>query len=102
MNAAVASANKLRLSGNLKSYLLTCVANRARNKNRVYQSRRTVGLEDADKWQVKTRQGLRFFLYRGFTMTLQYNYDYNNQPSAEAEKKWDSTLLFLLGFQFQN
>jgi RNA polymerase sigma-70 factor (ECF subfamily) len=43
------SANKLRLSGNLKSYLLTCVANRARNKNRVYQSRRTVGLEDAEQ-----------------------------------------------------
>ena len=37
------SAGKLKLRGNLKSYLLTCVANRARNKNRANQQRRTVG-----------------------------------------------------------
>ena len=43
------SARNLRLSGNLKSYLLTCVANRARNKNRAHQSRRTVGLNDAEQ-----------------------------------------------------
>jgi putative salt-induced outer membrane protein YdiY len=62
----------------------------------------TVGLEDIDQWQVKTRQGLRFFLYKGLTWTLQYNYDYNNSPSEAAEKKWDSKLLFLLGYQFNN
>jgi len=42
------SAEKLRLSGNLRSYLLTCVANRARNKNRANQQRKTVGLDEAE------------------------------------------------------
>ena len=42
------SAEKLKLRGNLKSYLLTCVANRARNKNRANQQRKTVGLDQAE------------------------------------------------------
>jgi RNA polymerase sigma-70 factor (ECF subfamily) len=42
------SAGTLRLSGNLKSFLLTCVANRARNKNRANQRRQAVGLEEAE------------------------------------------------------
>jgi len=42
------SAETLKLSGNLKSYLLTCVANRARNKNRANQHRQTVGLGQAE------------------------------------------------------
>ena len=42
------SAETLKLSGNLKSYLLTCVANRARNKNRANQYRQTVGLDEAE------------------------------------------------------
>jgi RNA polymerase sigma-70 factor (ECF subfamily) len=41
------SAGTLRLSGNLKSFLLTCVANRARNKNRSNQRRQAVGLDEA-------------------------------------------------------
>lgn len=44
----VQSAETLKLSGNLKSFLLTCVANRARNKNRVNQRRQTAGLEEAE------------------------------------------------------
>ena len=43
------STRKLRLSGSLKSYLLTCVANRARNRNRGLQRRRTLGLDDAEQ-----------------------------------------------------
>ncbi len=42
------SAETLKLSGNLKRYLLTCVANRARNKNRANQHRKTVGLDEAE------------------------------------------------------
>jgi RNA polymerase sigma-70 factor (ECF subfamily) len=42
------SAETLKLSGNLKSFLLTCVANRARNKNRANQRRQTVGLDEAE------------------------------------------------------
>ncbi len=36
------SADKIKLSGNLKSYLATCVANRARNWNRAGQCQETV------------------------------------------------------------
>jgi len=61
-----------------------------------------VKLSETDKWLVKTRQGLRFPLYKGFTTTLQYNYDYNNDPSPDAEEKWDSKLMLLLGWQFKN
>ena len=57
---------------------------------------------ETDKWLVKTRQGLRFPIYKGFTTTLQYNYDYNNDPSQDADEKWDSKLMFLLGWQFKN
>ena len=42
------SADTLKLGGNLKSYLLTCVANRARNKNRANQHRQTVALDEAE------------------------------------------------------
>lgn len=41
------SAETLKLNGNLKSYLLTCVANRARNRNRANQHRKTVGMDEA-------------------------------------------------------
>ena len=42
------SAEMFKLSGNLKSFLLTCVANRARNKNRANQRRQTDGLDKAE------------------------------------------------------
>jgi len=42
------SADRLRLSGNLKGYLLTCVANNARNKNRANRRRQTVGMDEAE------------------------------------------------------
>ncbi len=41
------SADRLRLSGSLKGYLLTCVANNARNRNRANQRRQAVGLDEA-------------------------------------------------------
>ena len=42
------SADRIKLSGNLKSYLLTCVANRSRNKNRANQHRKSVRLDEAE------------------------------------------------------
>ncbi|MHC4431869.1 MAG: RNA polymerase sigma factor [Planctomycetota bacterium] len=42
------SAERINLSGNLKGYLLTCVANRARNRNRKNQHRQTVTLDQAE------------------------------------------------------
>lgn len=62
----------------------------------------TIGIKDADNWQIRTRQGLRFYLYKGLTATFQYNYDYDNKPSPAAETKWDSKFLILLGYEFQN
>ena len=40
------SADKLKLSGNLKGYLATCVVNRVRNSNRAKQRQQAVGLDD--------------------------------------------------------
>jgi RNA polymerase sigma-70 factor (ECF subfamily) len=42
------STENLKMTGNLKSYLSTCVANRARNKNRMKRQRHTVGLNNAE------------------------------------------------------
>jgi putative salt-induced outer membrane protein YdiY len=61
-----------------------------------------VSLEDTDDWFLKTRTGLRFPLYKGLTATLQYNFDYDNQPSVDAEKKEDTKFIFLLGYEFKN
>jgi putative salt-induced outer membrane protein YdiY len=59
-------------------------------------------LSDSNNWLIYTRQGFRLPLYKGLTATFQYNYDYDNDPSEDAEEKWDSKLLFLLGWQFKN
>ena len=44
----ILNAKKFRLTGSLKGYLATCVANRARNENRSYQRRHQSGLDDVD------------------------------------------------------
>lgn len=41
------SAETLKLGGSLKGFLLTCVANNARNRNRAGRCRQTVGLDEA-------------------------------------------------------
>jgi putative salt-induced outer membrane protein YdiY len=56
--------------------------------------------DDRENWLIKTRQGIRYPIAHGLTATLQYNYDYDNQPSPGAKTDWDSKVLFLLGFQF--
>ena len=61
-----------------------------------------ISLENSNKWVINTRQGIRFPLYKGFVTTIQYNYDYQNDPSSEATSKWDSKFMFLLGYQFGN
>jgi putative salt-induced outer membrane protein YdiY len=61
-----------------------------------------VSLEDANDWFLKTRTGLRFPLYKGLTATLQYNFDWDNQPSNAAETEEDTKFIFLLGYEFKN
>jgi RNA polymerase sigma-70 factor (ECF subfamily) len=41
------SSDQLKRGGNLKAYLITCVANRARNSKRVQQRRRAVSLDES-------------------------------------------------------
>jgi RNA polymerase sigma factor (sigma-70 family) len=49
------SPGKLRLNGNLKAYLATCVANRVRNRNKARQQG-DVGLDQAESFAAKTRR----------------------------------------------
>jgi len=44
----IKSARKFRLTGSLKGYLATCVANNARNKNKARQTRRSIALDGAN------------------------------------------------------
>lgn len=61
-----------------------------------------LSLENTDNWIVNTRQGIRFPLYKGLKATLQYSYDYDNEPSVNAEADYDSKLSLLLGYEFKN
>jgi len=45
--ALARSTDRLRVAGSLKGYLLTCVANNARNRNRANRRNQTVGLGEA-------------------------------------------------------
>ena len=44
----IKSAEKFRLTGRLKSYLATCVANNARNRNKAKHRHQSVGLDRAE------------------------------------------------------
>ena len=44
----IRNRKQFQLSGSLKSYLATCVANRARNENRSFQRRHNSTLDDVD------------------------------------------------------
>jgi putative salt-induced outer membrane protein YdiY len=61
-----------------------------------------LSLENSNNWTINTRQGMRFPLYKGLTATLQYSYDFDNEPSADAEADYDSKLSFLLGYEYKN
>ncbi len=43
----IKSADKFRLTGSLKGYLATCVANNARNRNKAGQRHQSIGLDEA-------------------------------------------------------
>ncbi len=61
-----------------------------------------ISLENAGNWFLRTRTGLRFPLYKGFGATLQYNFDWNNQPSLDAQSREDTKFIFMLGYEFKN
>ena len=45
--AFIKGAQQFRLTGSLKGYLVTCIANNARNKNKARQKHQNVGMEHA-------------------------------------------------------
>ena len=45
----IKSSQRFRLTGSLKGYLATCVANGARNRNKARQKRLSYGLDEADR-----------------------------------------------------
>lgn len=61
-----------------------------------------VSLENKEDWLVKSKTGLRFPLYSGFKATLQYEYEWDNEPASDAETEYDSTFMLLLGYEFKN
>jgi putative salt-induced outer membrane protein YdiY len=61
-----------------------------------------ISLKNANDWFVRTRTGLRFPLYKGLMATLQYNFDWDNQPSLDAQTREDKKFIFLLGYEFKN
>jgi RNA polymerase sigma-70 factor (ECF subfamily) len=50
----IGGAGRFRLTGSLKGYLATCVANRVRNANRDRRRREHVGLEDAQQIEAES------------------------------------------------
>lgn len=61
-----------------------------------------VSLENSEDWLIRTKTGFRFPFYRGFTATIQYDYDWDNEPASDAETEEDAAVLFLLGYEFNN
>lgn len=57
------SPEQLKLNGNLKSYLATCVANRARNNNRAGLRRQTTNLEEAESLMKESDKPDRWIIY---------------------------------------
>jgi len=54
--------DKLKLNGNLKSYLATCVVNRVRNMNRLGRRRQTVSLEEANPEELDSNKPERWII----------------------------------------
>jgi len=58
-----------------------------------------IGLADPKKTVIRTRTGLRFPLPKGFSTTLQYNWDWDNNPAPGADRV-DTRALVLIGYNF--
>jgi len=59
----VQSADKLRISGNLKAYLATCVVNRARNWNRARRHQESANPSEAESAVSNTKRPERWIIY---------------------------------------
>ncbi|MHC4166526.1 MAG: RNA polymerase sigma factor, partial [Planctomycetota bacterium] len=59
----IESSRKFRLTGSLKGYLATCVANNARNRNKAKQRRHSVALDEASPVAVDSNNGESFAMF---------------------------------------
>ena len=56
-------------------------------------------VDDPEQYFYRTRTGLLFPLGKGFTASLQYNYDWDNDPNPGKDKE-DSKFMLKLGYQW--
>ena len=58
-----------------------------------------ISLGDPSKTVIRTRTGFRFPLPKGFSTTLQYNWEYDSRPAPGADRV-DTRALVLIGYNF--
>ena len=56
-------------------------------------------VDDPEQYFYRTRTGLLFPLGKGFTATVQYNYDWDNDPNPGKDKE-DSKFMIKLGYKW--
>jgi len=59
-----------------------------------------MSLNDSENWRAITRTGIRIPLIYHIFASLQYNYDWVNQP-ADGKLHYDSRVLFKLGWRYE-
>ncbi len=84
------SMGELRLRGNLKSFLTTCVVNHARNVHRARQRKRTVGLDQAGQ----VHSGLN-----GPEQSAIFNEQYRKLGDAMTELPYEQREIVILHLQ---
>lgn len=58
-----------------------------------------ISLDNIDDIYIRTRTGLKLPLYKGFSVTTEINFDYDNVPAADKDKT-DTVYLLNLGYGF--
>jgi len=58
-----------------------------------------ISFGDPSKTVIRTKTGFRFPLPKGFSTTLQYNWEWDNNPAPGADRV-DTRALVLIGYNF--
>jgi len=85
------SSEKLKLNGNLKSYLATCVANRVRNANKTRQRQETASLNEAESAVSNSKRPEQWIIYSEQLRQL------NNALAQLPEQQREVIILHLQG-----
>lgn len=66
-----------------------------------YHNHRVINsLEQLSNFIAQTRTGLKFDLIDDFTLSAEYQFDWNNEPAADADQD-DSRYLLKIGYEFE-